>query len=157
MRVTPKISDSPALTKKRLDAAASPLSAWNATASKVMGASRPSTSPVRSRQPPTSNGGGEKRIVDCSANPHSKRLARQRSAPSLRGAQLLHVVVRRQHRGAIDIFEIHHDGLAVLLSELADIGSHGGLMVAAAEDERTEGAVDREAVERRRDFRGVSR
>src|SRR5215831_1554492 len=38
MRVTPKISDSPALTKKRLDAAASPLSAWNATESRVMGA-----------------------------------------------------------------------------------------------------------------------
>src|SRR5262245_38937071 len=38
MRVTPKISDSPALTKKRLDAAASPLSAWNATASRVTGA-----------------------------------------------------------------------------------------------------------------------
>src|SRR5215510_12503051 len=33
MRVTPKISDSPAATKNRPDAAASPLSAWNRRAS----------------------------------------------------------------------------------------------------------------------------
>src|SRR5713101_7920950 len=50
MRVTPKISDSPAPTKNRLDAAARPLSAWNATASRVMGAKpepAPSLLPVR--------------------------------------------------------------------------------------------------------------
>src|SRR5262249_53630707 len=37
MRVTPKMSDKPAPTKNRLDAAASPLSAWNRRASRVMG------------------------------------------------------------------------------------------------------------------------
>src|SRR5262249_2214781 len=37
MRVTPKMSDRPAPTKNRPDAAASPLSAWNAIASRVMG------------------------------------------------------------------------------------------------------------------------
>src|SRR5262245_14173795 len=36
MRVTPKISDRPAPTKNRLDAAARPLSAWNRRASRVM-------------------------------------------------------------------------------------------------------------------------
>src|SRR6266481_3190748 len=37
MRVTPKMSDKPAPTKNRLDAAASPLSAWNRRASRLMG------------------------------------------------------------------------------------------------------------------------
>src|SRR6516162_2432658 len=36
MRVTPKISDSPAPTRNRLDAAASPLSAWKRTASRLI-------------------------------------------------------------------------------------------------------------------------
>src|SRR6516162_486383 len=37
MRVTPKMSDNPAPTKNRLDAAASPLSAWKRRASRLMG------------------------------------------------------------------------------------------------------------------------
>src|SRR5260370_521433 len=68
-------------------------------------------------------------------------------SPSIRRAQLSHVLVRRQHRGAVDVLEIDHDGLAVLERELAHIGPHGGLMVAAAIHERTERAVDLEAVE----------
>src|SRR5712671_2107437 len=49
IRVTPKISDSPAPTKNRLDAAASPLSAWNATASRVIGAKRASSPSPQSK------------------------------------------------------------------------------------------------------------
>src|SRR5215471_21181219 len=37
MRVTPKMSESPAPTKNRLEAAASPLSAWKRRASRLMG------------------------------------------------------------------------------------------------------------------------
>src|SRR5262245_31726056 len=37
MRVTPKMSDRPAPTRNRLDAAASPLSAWNRRASRLIG------------------------------------------------------------------------------------------------------------------------
>src|SRR6266568_37338 len=36
IRVTPKMSDKPAPTKNRLDAAASPLSAWNRMASRLI-------------------------------------------------------------------------------------------------------------------------
>src|SRR5262245_51961919 len=50
---------------------------------------------------------------------------------SLRRAQLLHLGVGRQHGGAVDILEIDHHRLAVLERELADIGAHGRLVVAA--------------------------
>src|SRR5258708_36797179 len=51
MRVTPKTSDNPAPTKNRLDAAASPLSAWNATASRVI----PRNVDLRSTPPSAQN------------------------------------------------------------------------------------------------------
>src|SRR6266481_3298757 len=94
MRVTPKISDSPAPTKNRLDAAASPLSAWNATASRVIGAKRASSPsplvgegrgggsggcgdavpPLPTPTPdPSPQGGGETGWVGSSPNPHSER------------------------------------------------------------------------------------
>src|ERR1700731_3705664 len=64
------------------------------------------------------------------------------------GAQLLDLGVGRQHRAAVDVFEVDHDRLAVLERGLAHVGSHGGLMVARAETERPEGAVDLEPGER---------
>src|SRR5271165_2399258 len=56
--------------------------------------------------------------------------------------QLLHLGIRRQHRGAVDILEVDHNRLAILERELADIGAHGRLVVAAAKDERAERTID---------------
>src|ERR1700759_5326269 len=75
---------------------------------------------------------------------------------SFRRTQLLYLGVRRQHRGAVDIFEVDHHRLAVLERELADIGAHGRLVVAAAIDERAEGALHLEAVEGLGDLRRVA-
>src|SRR5450432_482460 len=67
-----------------------------------------------------------------------------RAQPALRSfrrAQLLCFRVGRQHRGAVHILEVDHHRLAVLERELAHVGAHGRLMVAAARDERTERPV----------------
>ncbi len=134
MRVTPKINDSPAPTKNRPDAAARPLSAWNATASRVIAATpfaspsplvgegwgggsggcvatvRYGTTPTpvpspaeprysegsaiqqsdRSRQQPTSVGGGEKRRI------------RSSTRTSVQESQL--IVINRPHSAGRSFF-----------------------------------------------------
>src|ERR1700722_3548116 len=125
IRVTPKISDRPAPTRNRLDAPASPLSAWNRTASMLMTG-----------------------LSWCREKPVCR---------SFRRAHLLCFRVGRQHRGAVDIFEIDHHRLAVFERELADEGTHGRLVVAAAVDERAERTVHLEAGESIDDFGGVGR
>src|SRR5271170_7992989 len=57
---------------------------------------------------------------------------------SFRRAQLLCFRVGRQHRSAVDIFEVDHHRFAVLQRKLADEGAHGRLVVAAAVNERAE-------------------
>src|SRR5882724_11338431 len=72
-----------------------------------------------------------------------------RSIHRRRWTKLLHLGVGRQHAGAVDIFEVAHGALAVLQRDLADIGAHGGLLVAGTVFERPERAIDLEAAERR--------
>src|SRR5262245_35342778 len=73
------------------------------------------------------------------------------------GAQLLDLLVGRQHRGAVDILEVRHGAAAVLQRDLADECAHGGLVVAGAVDERGHGAVDLEISEGGGELLGVGR
>src|SRR5205085_5806845 len=58
---------------------------------------------------------------------------------------------------AVDILEVDHDRLAVLDRDLADVGTHRGLMIDGAIGEWTEWAVDLEAAERRDQLVGLGR
>src|SRR5262249_58063389 len=94
--------------------------------------------------------------------PHRKAssgaFAHPTCARSLRArAQLLHLGVRREHAGAVDVLEIGHRALAALERDLADEGAHRRLVVAGAILERPERALDLEAAERRDQLVGVGR
>src|ERR1051325_372202 len=124
MRETPKISERPAATKNSPEAVESPLTAWNRNALSDMAA----------------------RVKPSGCDVRRERVERSRSGSvRLRGPELLHLGVGRQHGRAVDILDVAHGALAVLQRDLADIGTHGGLVVAGAIGERPERAVDLEA------------
>src|SRR5262249_10468611 len=140
MRVTPKIRERPAATKNSPEAAASPSSAWNRRPLNVIagavhaqgelphkGEAHPNKQlAVRNSRTPARMTGASSAAFDLRSASGTKR-----GEPSMRGrgAQLPDLRVGRQHRAAIDIFEIHHDRLAVLDGGLADIGAHRRLVI----------------------------
>src|SRR5215211_8824252 len=139
MRVTPKMSDSPAATRNRPDALASPLSAWNRKASKDIASYPASSCPALCR---ASRLMRHRRAFVNEMAGTSPAMTTQKVPPgSVRGAgaQLLGFLLGGEHRGAVDIFEVRHGALAILQRDLAHIGPHRRLMVAGAVAERSEG------------------
>src|SRR4029078_3199388 len=86
-----------------------------------------------------------------------RRTERVRSIHRRRRAQLLDLFVWGHHARSVDIFEVRHRALAILQGNLTDIGADGRLMVARAEFERPERALDLEPAERRDQLVGVVR
>src|SRR5262249_8851198 len=184
IRVTPKISDSPAATKNSPEGAGSPPSAWNsrplaliegsretAKASawrrrarrarrrvrddaRVQAQSNPSTLPVRCDRGPPVQA---IRPGSACVSPRRGGRGAERRELSVRGrwAQLPDFGIGGQNRAPVDIFEIDHDRLAVLQRKLADIGAHRGLVIDGPVEERAERAIDLEPTERRHELVGI--
>src|SRR3974390_43420 len=164
MRVTPKISDSPTATKNRPEALDSPFSAWNRNALKVIAALIPPLQGEGDCEPPgpckarsndklreqPSRASYRHGYPTRSASPATlpQRGSGIKRSIHVRRPQLLNLRVARQHRGAVDIFKFDHGALAAFQRELADIGSHSGLMVARPVVERAERAVALQVFER---------
>src|SRR5262245_42437034 len=176
MRVTPKMSDKPAPTRNRLDAAARPLSAWNRRASRVMrwrgrvgwvgaaeGLRKGRCSSARNPTCLRRGMSGYARSKVTAQSPGCAALTQSRhlfAAPSIhrsRRTQLLHLFVGGQYARAVDIFEVGHRPLAVLERDLADIGAQRRLVVVGAELERPERAFDPEAAEGGDELVGIGR
>src|SRR5689334_19397838 len=145
MRVTPKMSDSPAATRNRPAAEESPLSAWKRRASVFMA--------MRHCEPPGLASGEPKDKLreaislhllrasggDCfvglrpprnDAERDWRRGARKYIGSVRRRPQLLHLGIRRQHGSAIHILEVGHRPGALLERDRPDESAHGGLMIA---------------------------
>src|SRR5690349_1249108 len=104
MRVTPKMSDRPAPTRKSDEAPASPLSSWTTNPDRSMAVWRPGCEGRR----------------------------RSRPGRSGRRAHLLHFLVGGQVLGAVEVLVVDHGAGAVAVGGLADVGTHGGLVVEGA-------------------------
>src|SRR5271166_1394768 len=152
MRVTPKITDSPAPTRNRLDAAARPLSAWNRTASRLMGT--PSWPDLFRLVPAIHD-----LLLDSKktwmAVTSTAMTGSYRSIHCRGRTQLPDLLVARLDARAVDIFEIRHGAFAALERDLPDIGAHGRLVVDGAKLERADRALDLQSAKGRDQFVGV--
>src|SRR5690606_32672620 len=121
MRVTPKISERPAATRNSEDASASPFRSWTIKPDKS---------------------------IFLHALWSKKRAALRRAlAWSIGRTHFFDFLVGRLDVGAVDIADVDHDALAVLLGQLAHVGAHGRLMIDGAIHDLAKGRFHLEAFE----------